>query len=70
MEQCLAMCSIITALVAKFSVSSCAVLAAVLKSQASEQILRSVNVSFRNLFYVQSQEFIVSLIEVLALLVK
>lgn len=69
-EQCLAMCIIITALVAKFSVSSCAVLAAVLKSKALEQILPSVNGSYRNPFYVQSQELIVNLIEVLAVLAE
>lgn len=52
-EQCLAMCIIITALADKFPVSSCAVLAAVLKSKAAEQILHSVNVNFGNPFYVQ-----------------
>lgn len=40
-EHCLARCIIITTLVVKFPVSSCAVLAEVLKGKASEQILHS-----------------------------
>ena len=66
MEQCLAVCIVITALVAKFFVSSCTVLTVVLKSEASEQTPHATNVSFRNAFYMRSQEFIVSLIEVVA----
>lgn len=69
-EQCLAMCIVITGLVAKFSVNSCTVLMAVLKSKVSEQTLHAVNVSFTNPFYMRSQEFIVSLIEVLAVISK
>lgn len=64
------MCIVITALVAKFSVNSCTVLMAVLKSKASEQTPHAVNMSFRNPFYMRSQEFIVGLTEVLAVVSK
>lgn len=59
-EQCLAMCIVITAFVAKFSVNSCTVLTVVLKSEASEQTPYAISMSFRNPFYMRSQEFIVN----------
>lgn len=57
------MCIIITDLVAKFSVNFHVVLMVVLKSEALEQTLCAISVSYGNM---QSQEFAVSLIKVLA----